>query len=327
MRAWFLIPFVLGFGALALVSFERHAAERRDLAKHRKEVEAVKRARASGGAGSRGAGSRGAGSRGAGRRIKPVTLTGPGGSVRIPGDQAMVVNVWLQACPDCMPRFNAARDLVQSGQSWPTPIANVAYGRADPNWAARYGVDQGLVIDRGAAVVNPLGIRTFTTLVVDREGQIVHTDYVDRPGFLARVEDALARADAPPAATPPALNGPAGVPAATPPPPPLPPPPPAQPPILEDGRALFGIALMVLGVLGGLGQLFKATATGGQSAGGAIQPWQEELVVGGRRCASCAGRFDEPQEATRCGSCEAPYHRSCARRERTCATGSCGRRL
>ena len=316
MRAWFLIPFVLGFGALALVSFERHAAEGRDRDHYER---AVAQARAPQRA-------KGGGARGGGRVIKPVTLKGPGGSVKIPGDQAMVVNVWLQACPDCMPRFNAARDFVQSGQSWPTPIANVAYGRGDPAWAARYGVDQGLVIDRGSAIVNPLGIRTFTTLVVDRDGKIVHTDYVDRPGFLARVEDALARADAPLAANPP-VSGAAGVPAATPAPAPPPPPPPAQPAILKDGRALFGIGLMILGVLGGLGQLFKATASSNQSSGGPIQPWQEELVVGGRRCASCAGRFDEPQESTRCGSCEAPYHRSCAKRERTCSTASCGRRL
>lgn len=318
MRAWFLIPFVLGFGLLALVSFQRHAQERRDLAKHQREVARVERARAAGQRPTRSGG---------GRRIKPVTLRGPGGTVRIPGPNAMVVNVWLQACADCMPRFNAARDMVQSGESWPTPTVNVAFGRADPNWAARYGVDDGLVIDRGSAVVNPLGIRTFTTLVVDRDGQVVHTDYVDRPGFLARVEAALAQADAPPAPNPPALNGPAGVATPTPAPIPLPPPPAPLPSIMKDGRALFGIGLMALGVLGGLGQLLAASIKSGPATGGPIQPWQEDLVVGGRRCASCAGRFDEPSEATRCGACEAPYHRSCAKRERTCCTGSCGKRL
>jgi hypothetical protein len=320
MRAWILIPFFLGFALLAIVSFQRHDAERRDLAMHQKRLAMAKRARASGGPSASGPG----------RRIKPVTLSGPGGSVKIPASRAMVVNVWLQACPDCMPRFNAARALVQSGESWPTPIVNVAYGRADPTWAARYGVDQGLVIDRGSAVVNPLGIRTFTTLVVDRDGKVVHTDYVDRPGFLKRVEAALAQADAPPAPKPPALNGPAGVPQVTPTPtlPPLPPPPAPQPSILEDKRALLGIGLMVLGVLGGLFELLRASAGGSQgSAGGPLQDWQEDLVVSGRRCASCAGRFDEPSETSRCGACEAPYHRSCARRERTCCTDSCRKRL
>lgn len=316
-RAWFLLPFVIGFAALAVASFARHAAERRDQRSYERALARAKAPRRPRPQARR---------KGSGRQIGPVTLSGPGGSVQIPGSQAMVVNVWLQACPDCMPRFNAARKLIESGESWPQPIVNVAYRRADPGWAKRYGVDEGLVIDSGQAVVNPLGIGTFTTLVVDREGRVVHTDYVDRPGFLARVEDALARADAaaPPA---PAINGPAGVPAATPAQAPLPPPPPPQPSVLEDGRALFGIGLMVIGVLGGLAQLFRAGATASAGGGGPIQPWQEDLVVSGRRCASCAGRFDEPSEVTRCGACEAPYHRSCARRERTCSTASCGKRL
>lgn len=320
MRAWFLIPFVLGFGLLGFVAFERHKAEKRDLATYQA---AVRRAQGPARSGGKRGGKRG----GSGRYINPVTLSGPGGKFTIPGDRAMVVNVWLQACPDCMPRFNAARDFVRSGKSWPTPIVNVAYQRGDQDWANRYGVGDGLVIDRGSAIVMPLRITTFTTLVVDREGKVVLTDYIDRPGFLERVEDALARADAPPAApSPPAPNGTAGVPAAAPTPAPLPPAPPPQPSIFKNPLALGGISLMVIGLLGGLGRLFASGLSSDENSG-VIQPWQEDLVVSGRRCASCAGRFDEPTEATRCRACEAPYHHSCAKRERTCATDSCTKRL
>lgn len=105
-----------------------------------------------------------------------ITLTGPA-----------VVNVWLQGCADCMPAFEANKQLMQAGgYGSDVPLYNVAYGRADVSWAASYLVDTQLVFDGGAAVVQPLGIGTFTTLVVDGGGRVtvigspVATDHKQR---------------------------------------------------------------------------------------------------------------------------------------------------
>lgn len=105
-----------------------------------------------------------------------VTLTGPA-----------VVNVWLQGCADCMPAFEANKQLMQAG-GYGSDVAlyNVAYGRADVSWAQGFLVDTHLVFDDGAAVVQPLGIGTFTTLVVDAAGGVtvigspVATDHKQR---------------------------------------------------------------------------------------------------------------------------------------------------
>jgi hypothetical protein len=91
-----------------------------------------------------------------------VTLTGPA-----------IVNVWLQGCADCIPAFEANKQLMQAG-GYGSDVAlyNIAYGRADTSWAQGYLVDAHLVFDGGAAVVQPLGIGTFTTLVVDAAGGV-----------------------------------------------------------------------------------------------------------------------------------------------------------
>ena len=113
---------------------------------------------------------RGARRAGEPRHVGPVTLRGPGGELALPQDHPLVVNVWLQGCADCMPRFRAAQHLALNGEDWPKPVVNVAYGRADPAWAERYGVGEQLVFDPGSALVRPLGIGTFTTLVIDAHG-------------------------------------------------------------------------------------------------------------------------------------------------------------
>jgi hypothetical protein len=101
--------------------------------------------------------------------------------------------VWLQGCSDCMPAFDAMAQLQsEGGLNVDGPIINVAYGEADQGWARRYGVANNLVFDPGGtSVVKPLGIGTFTTLVVEPDGSIVHRDRPDRPGYAARVRTAM----------------------------------------------------------------------------------------------------------------------------------------
>ncbi len=124
-----------------------------------------------------------------GKRFPPVTLSGPDGSVRLPASSRAVVHVWLQKCADCMPAFEAMRDVdARGGLALSIPEYNVAYGSADPAWAAQYGVRKNLLFDRtGAAIVRPLGISSFTTLVIDENGVVLHRDRPDRPGYADRI--------------------------------------------------------------------------------------------------------------------------------------------
>lgn len=132
-------------------------------------------------------------------RINPAVLHGPGGPVTMPPRARSVVHVWLQGCSDCMPAFEAMRELHESGGlGIDAPVINVSYGQADPVWAASYRVNDNLVYDiGGAAVIKPLGIGTFTSLVVDPDGVIVHRDRPDRPGYRERMRAAAGR-DLPP---------------------------------------------------------------------------------------------------------------------------------
>jgi hypothetical protein len=130
------------------------------------------------------------------RRIEPVTLYGPNHSIELPAPVGAIVNVWLQGCSDCMPAFEAWAAVTASrGPQWPSvDVVNVAYGRADEGWAKGYRVDMNLVFDpTGSALVKPLGIGSFTTLVVDSDGAILLVDRPDRPGFAERVDAAVAR--------------------------------------------------------------------------------------------------------------------------------------
>lgn len=126
-------------------------------------------------------------------RITPTLLGGPGGPTHVPLQQMHVVHVWLQGCQDCMPAFEAMRELSnQGGLGLHVPVLNVAYGEADQTWAHRYGVGGDLLFDTtGAAFVKPLGIGTFTTIVVDPNGNVIHRDRPDRPGYRDRIRAAV----------------------------------------------------------------------------------------------------------------------------------------
>ena len=126
-------------------------------------------------------------------RIGSAVLHGPDQDVVMPPATLSIIHVWLQGCQDCMPAFEAMRRLEDDGGlGVDVPIYNVAYGEADPTWATRYGVRANLAYDAaGTNVVRPLGIGTFTTLVVDRGGAILLRDRPDRPGYRARVRAAV----------------------------------------------------------------------------------------------------------------------------------------
>lgn len=125
--------------------------------------------------------------------IGRVTLDGPGGPITLPMKSPAVVHVWLQGCSDCMPAFDAMFALDKTGGlNVDVPVVNVAYGDADEKWAKDHGVAKNLVIDRtGGAIVRPLGIGTFTTLVVDTDGYVRHVDRPDRVGYAARIQRAV----------------------------------------------------------------------------------------------------------------------------------------
>jgi hypothetical protein len=259
--------------------------------------------------------------RGGTRKIQPVTLRGPGGKeVTLPQEGPVVVNVWLQGCADCMPRFRASQQLGLEARPWPQPVVNVAYGSADPSWAAEYGVAENLVIDKGSHVVMPLGISTFTTLVIDAEGVVRHTDFADREGFLDRLEQAMqeaktlkseAKTPAPAARKTPAKNTA-----------------PKRPkreakPALKDARILGAMALLVVALLLKL----ASSDFAGSGAKRAVDdgPWADELVSSGKRCHHCGGRFDDPREIGRCGSCHTAYHEVCLGKAEVCSNIACSR--
>lgn len=100
-----------------------------------------------------------------------------------------VVHVWLQGCSDCMPAFEAMRALSQHG-GLGVPEVNVAYGSAEPAWAERYGVGKNLVVDPGENVVSPLGISSFTTMVLDADDHVRLVDRPDKPGYADRIRGA-----------------------------------------------------------------------------------------------------------------------------------------
>jgi hypothetical protein len=120
-----------------------------------------------------------------------TTLTGEGGSVTFPPTEPTVVHVWLQGCADCMPAFEAQKRHVDAGVYTGVPVVNVAYGQADATWARTYGVSDRLFFDPGSHVVQPLRIGTFTTFVVDEDGDIRFRGRPDQDGFAHRLAGAL----------------------------------------------------------------------------------------------------------------------------------------
>lgn len=145
-------------------------------------------------------------------RIAPSLLRGPRTKVVMPPAARTIMHVWLQGCSDCMPAFKAMSE-VQAGGGFgvDAPIVNVAYGEADESWARTFGVSDNLVFDPdGANVVKPLGISSFTTLVVETDGRVLHSDRPDRTGYVTRVRNAVLYGDAngEPAPLPPATVDP-----------------------------------------------------------------------------------------------------------------------
>jgi hypothetical protein len=119
-----------------------------------------------------------------------TTLNGPNGTFVIPTPgKKTVMHVWKEACADCMPAFEAIASIErQGGLGSDVFVVNVAYGTADPNWAKAYGVSTNLTFDYGGVqVVRPLGISSFTTLVIDEQGKILARDRPDRPGYVERI--------------------------------------------------------------------------------------------------------------------------------------------
>lgn len=121
-----------------------------------------------------------------------VTLPTPdGGEKTLPLDKPFIMNVWLEGCPDCIPCFERWRDLSQAGQIPPLPVVNVAYGRTDPDVAAHYSVDEGLVTDAdGKSVVMPLDIGKFTTFIVAPDGKILFRAVPTEKDFASRLAEA-----------------------------------------------------------------------------------------------------------------------------------------
>jgi len=124
------------------------------------------------------------------RRLVRCRLTGPSGTRSLPNGAPMVVNVFLQRCADCIPAFEVYQ-RIEGLEGLGAPVLNVAYGAADPSWLRPYGLDRELVIDPGGSIVGPLGIGTFTTLVLDGEGRVRLRLLPTERGYRARVAACL----------------------------------------------------------------------------------------------------------------------------------------
>ena len=127
------------------------------------------------------------------------------GNYVFPPQKPVVMNVWLENCADCMGAFAAWKSLRSSG-AFPADVdvVNVAYGSASQDFAQRYSVNENVVFDAGNTVVQPLGIGTFTTFVVDERGFLRFRARPTDPGFADRLRgtlDALITYAPPPAHT------------------------------------------------------------------------------------------------------------------------------
>jgi hypothetical protein len=124
-------------------------------------------------------------------RIGRVTLQGPGGPVTLPMDTPVLVNVFLQGCADCFSAFESMKEIEAQeplANRVGLPVVNVAYGRASEDEARRFGVGERLVVDpAGEALVQPLGIATFTTLIIDETGRVRLRDRPNQPGYVDRL--------------------------------------------------------------------------------------------------------------------------------------------
>ena len=114
----------------------------------------------------------------------PAALGGP-----------VVAHVWLENCADCMSAFQAHALVQQQDALAGMKQVNVAYGVSTPAFRAKYRVDTNVIEDiDGSQVVQRYGISSFTTLVLDGQGNVLLSDRPDRPGYVERVRAAWARA-------------------------------------------------------------------------------------------------------------------------------------
>jgi hypothetical protein len=128
----------------------------------------------------------------AGPVVHAELQTPQGMTMSLPSSQPVLVNVWLQNCADCRPAFAAWRALVDEHKlPEHMTVYNVAYGTADEGYAKEWRVNEKLLFDPGPGLVQPLGISSFTTLVLDRHGRVRLRDRPDAPGYAERVTGAL----------------------------------------------------------------------------------------------------------------------------------------
>ena len=127
-------------------------------------------------------------------KVPPLRLSGPRATITLPRPETTIVNVWLEACSDCMPSFNAWKSLREHGKLPNAPIVNVAFGRSDPAWAESFGVGDNVVIDPGDRLIRPLGIHQFTTLVVEPSGDVVFQGRPSDRGFAEALSAAVTKA-------------------------------------------------------------------------------------------------------------------------------------
>ncbi|MCC7073964.1 MAG: hypothetical protein IT383_21830 [Deltaproteobacteria bacterium] len=128
----------------------------------------------------------------AGPRVSGKVPAQTGGATTFPTGVPSLVNVWLQGCHDCLPAFAAWRELRAAGLlPAHLNIYNVAYGTADSAWAKSYVVEEKLHYDDGSVFVRPLGISSFTTLLLDKDGVVRLRDRPDAPGYADRITGAM----------------------------------------------------------------------------------------------------------------------------------------
>jgi hypothetical protein len=252
------------------------------------------------------------------QRVGPVTLDGPDGPITFPTGGPCVVHVWREGCEDCAQAFEFAEKLEVGGDRWGVPVHNVAFGPSRLDVARSRGLDRGLVYDPvGTAIVRPLGIGTFTTLVLDAQGNVRLRDHPQMDGYEARVREAVAAVDRqrtsaseralafsqePPPRNTIALDLPIAVPLAG-----------------------TGVVLCLVGFGWGLATVDWAARRRRAGPAPLRKLGQELDLQAGQRCPYChagVGGFDW---CVRCDGCGATYHEECGRDLGVCSALGCGR--
>ncbi len=242
-------------------------------------------------------------------RLQRVELDGPDGSTTFPTGSVCVVHVWRDGCEDCAQAFEFAEKLEVGGDRWGVPVHNVAFGPARLDTARARGLDGRLVYDPvGTAIVRPLRIGTFTTLVLDAGGYVRHRDHPQMDGYVSRVSKAVIAA----ANEHSARLAPRG----------------GMSSRIGSGcpweRILF--ASGGLFTLGGVAWGVASRPARRRSGPLPIRKLGQELALqAGQRCPYChagVGGFDW---CVRCDGCGATYHEECGRDLGVCSALGCGR--